>query len=160
MHYIQKQMEMKSKAQCEICGTEIKGEVYRIRIDASELSVCKSCTRLGTVVVEAKKGKEVLEPQHANSNVNANVKPKRKPISELYTQIDHEIEAEMEIDAVEEDYGRKIKEAREKAGLKQAELAQRINERHSLLRKIENEELMPGEEIRKKIERALKGFLV
>jgi putative transcription factor len=62
----------------------------------------------------------------------------------------------MEIDAVEEDYGRKIKEAREKAGLKQAELAQRINEKHSLLRKIENEELMPGEEIRKKIERVLK----
>jgi putative transcription factor len=149
-------MEIKSKAQCEICGTEIKGEVYRIRIDASELSVCKSCARLGTLVVEAKKGKEVLEPQRTNSNVNA--QPKRKPISELYTQIDHEIEAEMEIDAVEEDYGRKIKEAREKAGLKQAELAQRINEKHSLLRKIENEEIMPGEEIRKKIERALKGF--
>ena len=151
-------MEIKSKAQCEICGMEIKGEVYRIRIDASELSVCKSCARLGTVVVEAKKGKEVLEPQHANSNVNA--KPKRKPISKLYTQIDHEIEAEVEIDEMEEDYGRKIKEAREKAGLKQAELAQRINEKHSLLRKIENEEIMPSEEIRKKIERALKGFLV
>ena len=151
-------MEIKSKAQCEICGTEIKGEVYRIRIDASELSVCKSCARLGTIVEGAKKGKEVLEPQHADSNVSG--KPKRKPISELYTQIDHEIEAEMEIDAVEEDYGRKTKEAREKAGLKQAELAKRINEKHSLLRKIENEELMPGEEIRKKIERALKGFLV
>jgi len=148
-------MEIKSRAQCEICGTEIKGEVYRIRIDASELSVCKSCARLGTVIVEAKKGKEVLEPQRAN----AKVKPKRKPISTLYSQIDHEIEAELEIDEMEEDYGRKIKEAREKAGLKQAELAQRINERHSLLRKIENEELMPGEEIRKKIERALKGFL-
>nr|QNO53691.1 hypothetical protein DJFKIEJF_00055 [Methanosarcinales archaeon ANME-1 ERB6] len=151
-------MEIKSKAQCEICGTEIKGEVYRIRIDTSELSVCKSCARLGTAVVEAKKGKEVLEPQHANSNVNA--KPKRKPISKLYTQIDREIEAEMEIDAGEEDYGRKIKEAREKAGLKQAEFAQKINEKHSLLRKIENEELMPGEAVRKKIERALKGFLV
>ncbi len=151
-------MEIKSRAQCEICGTEIKGEVYHIRIDASELSVCKSCARLGTVVVEARKGKGAREPQHANSNVKG--KPKRKPISALYTQIDREIEAEMEIDAVEEDYGRKIKEAREKAGLKQAELAQRINERHSLLRKIENEEIIPGEEIRKKIERALKGFLV
>jgi putative transcription factor len=147
-------MEIKSRAQCEICGTEIKGEVYHIRIDASELIVCKSCARLGTVIEEGKKGKGVLEPQHAN------VKPKRKPISKLYTQIDHEIEEEMEIDAVEEDYGRKIKEAREKAGLKQAELAQKINERHSLLRKIENEELMPSEAVRKKIERALKGFLV
>jgi len=149
-------MEIKYRAQCEICGTEIKGEVYRIKIDSSELSVCKSCARLGTLVVEARKGKEVLEAQHAN----ANVKSKRKPISTLYTQIDREIEAEMEIDAGEEDYGQKIKEAREKAGLKQAELAQKINEKHSVLRKIENEELMPDEEIRKKIERALKGFLV
>jgi len=56
---------------------------------------------------------------------------------------------------VEEDYGRKLKEAREKAGLKQAELANRINEKQSLLRKIENEEIVPSDDVMRKIKRVL-----
>jgi putative transcription factor len=66
--------------------------------------------------------------------------------------MDREIEEVLEI---AEDYGRKIKEARERAGLKQAELAQRINEKQSVLRKIEHEGIVPTEEVRVKIERVL-----
>ncbi len=75
-----------------------------------------------------------------------------KSESRLYEQMDHEIEEGME---GMEGYGRKIKEARERAGLKQAELAKRINEKQSLLRKIENEEIIPTDEVRRKIERVL-----
>jgi putative transcription factor len=66
--------------------------------------------------------------------------------------MDREIEEGLEID---EDYGRKIREARERAGLKQAELAQKINEKQSLLRKIEHEEILPTDEVRVKIARVL-----
>ncbi|RLG33561.1 TIGR00270 family protein [Methanosarcinales archaeon] len=123
--------------QCEICGKEIKGEAQYVTIGSSELMVCKSCARYGTIV-EEKKAKV------AKSRV--------KSESRLYEQMDHEIEERME---GMEDHGRKIKEAREKAGLKQAELAKRINEKQSLLRKIENEEIIPTDEVRRKIERVL-----
>lgn len=132
--------------QCEICGAEIKGKVQYIAIGVSKLKVCKACARHGTVVVEDKKakakigGKQVLIAE-----------AKRK----LYEQMDHEIEEGME---GVEGYGRMLKEAREKAGLKQAELAKRINEKQSLLRKIENEEIIPTDEVRRKIERVRRFF--
>jgi putative transcription factor len=123
--------------ECEVCGAEIKGAAQYVVIGDSKLRVCKACAHYGTVVVEDK-----------------NVRPGRvaqaKANSRLYEQMNHDLEVE-----VEEDYGRKLKEAREKAGLKQAELAKRINEKQSLLRKIENEEIVPSDEIIRKIERVL-----
>ena len=70
----------------------------------------------------------------------------------LYEQMDREIECEMEI---VDNYGWKIKETRRKMGLKQEDLARKINEKQSLLQKIEKEEIIPSEEARKKIERVL-----
>ena len=140
--------------QCEICGSEIKGEAQYIKIGSSKLRVCKSCARHGTVVVvaETRRTAEVKGSEQPQQLARAKGKSK----SRLYEQMDRDIEAGIEI---EENYGRKIKEAREKAGLKQAELAKRINEKQSLLRKIENEEIIPGEGVRRKIERVLKLFL-
>ncbi len=134
--------------QCEICGVEIKGEAQYIKIGASKLRVCKSCARHGTVVMvaEARRTAEVKGSEQPQL-----VRAKGK--SRLYEQMDRDIEEGIEL---VENYGRKIKEAREKVGLKQAELAKRINEKQSLLRKIENEEIIPNEEVRRKIERVLK----
>jgi len=126
---------------------EIKGKVQHVTIGSSKLQVCRACARHGTSVVEDKKAKTTLggEPMQL-------VKAKRR----LYEQMDIAIEEGM---GIGEEYGRKIKEAREKAGLKQAELARRINEKQSLLRRIENEEIIPSEEVWGKIERVLKSFL-
>lgn len=133
--------------ECEICGVEIKGKVQYITIGSSKLQVCKACARHGTVVVLDKKAKTTLGGEPVQL-----VKAKRG----LYEQMDLVIEEGMEMG---EEYGRKIKEAREKAGLKQAELAKRINEKQSMVRKIENEEIIPSKEVWRKIERVLKSFL-
>jgi len=123
--------------ECEVCGAEIKGAAQYVVIGDSKLRVCKACAHYGTVVVE-------------NKNVRAGPVAHAKANSRLYEQMDHDLEVE-----VEEDYGRKLKEAREKAGLKQTELANRINEKQSLLRKIENEEIVPSDEVMRKIKRVL-----
>lgn len=123
--------------ECEVCGAEIKGAAQYVVIGDSKLRVCKACAHYGTVVVE-------------NKNVMAGPVAHAKANSRLYEQMDHDLEVE-----VEEDYGRKLKEAREKAGLKQAELANRINEKQSLLRKIENEEIVPSDDVMRKIKRVL-----
>jgi putative transcription factor len=133
--------------ECEICGVELKGKVQYIMIGSSKLQVCKACARHGTVIVQDQKAKTTLGGEPVQLN-----KAKRV----LYEQMDLALEEGMEID---EGYGRRIKEAREKAGLKQAELARRINEKESLLRKIENEEIIPSKEAWEKIERVLKSFL-
>ena len=135
--------------QCEICGTEIKGGAQRIKIGSSELSVCKLCARHGTVVEMAKASGTTVSGEHPPPVA-------AKASSRLYEEMDRDIAEGMDIEA---DYGRRIRAAREKAGLKQVELAKRINEKHSLLRKIENEEMIPDDAVMRKIERALKPFL-
>jgi putative transcription factor len=54
-----------------------------------------------------------------------------------------------------EDYGIRIRQARMEKGLSQKELALQIKEREHLIKKIENGELTPEEDVRKKLEKAL-----
>jgi len=131
--------------ECEICGVEIKkGHARYIQIGTSKLKVCEACARYGTAVVE---------PENKNSS---SLLARKGNLH--HKGMDIEIE-ELDMDMDMEDYGRKVKEAREKAGLKQEELARMINEKHSLLRKIENDAITPTEEVRMKIERVLKPYL-
>ncbi|MCS7126315.1 MAG: multiprotein-bridging factor 1 family protein [Aigarchaeota archaeon] len=55
-----------------------------------------------------------------------------------------------------EDFGRLIREAREKMGLTQEDLAKQLNEKVTVIRKIEAGEFNPSIELVKKIERLLK----
>ncbi len=128
--------------ECEICGAEIRGRAQYISIGTSKLKVCSACARHGTVVVEEKKAK-----------LGRSEEAKK---TKLYERMDHEIEEGLEL---EENYGRKVRDARERAGLKQTELAKRINEKHSLLRKIDNEEIAPSDDVIRKIKRVLKSFI-
>lgn len=139
--------------ECEICGAEIEGKAQYIAIGSSKLRVCKTCARYGTAVTEDAEAQAQVKTKTSVGSEQAKQAQLTQAKRRLYEQMDHEIEEGLEID---DDYGRKIKEAREKAGLKQAELALRINERQSLLRKIEHEEIMPTDAVRKKIERLLK----
>ncbi len=53
------------------------------------------------------------------------------------------------------DYGFAIRRAREARGMSQEELALAIKEKASLLKKLEREDLIPEDNIRKKLERVL-----
>lgn len=134
-------------AECEICGVEIRGKALFIAIGSSKLQVCHRCAPLGETLLVAKApgAKITTEP--------ARVAKARK---REYEQMDLELAAELEL---EEGYGQRVKEAREKAGLKQADLAKLINEKQSVVRKIENEEIVPSKEVWNKLERVLKSFL-
>lgn len=128
--------------ECEICGAGIRGKVQAqyISIGTSKLRVCNACARYGTVVVEEKQ--------------KAKLKQFKETKERLYEEMDLDIEEELD-----EDYGMNVRVTREKAGLKQEDLAKRINEKQSLLRKIEHGEIIPDEEVRRKIERVLNSVL-
>lgn len=136
--------------ECEICGAEIAGKPLYVAIGSSKLQVCRTCSRYGAVVVE---DPTALSRRSPGSLVSEQPSPLAKARQRLYEQMDHELEAGL---GIAEDYGRQIKEARERAGLKQEDLAKQINEKHSILRKIENEEIIPTDEVRAKLERVLK----
>jgi putative transcription factor len=60
-----------------------------------------------------------------------------------------------EMDEVAQDYDQRIRQARESAGLSQEELANQLNEKASLIRKLEGGDTLPSDGVQRKLERGL-----
>jgi putative transcription factor len=60
-----------------------------------------------------------------------------------------------EMDEVVQDYDDRIRNARESEGLTQEELANQLNEKASLIRKLERGDVLPSDTVQRKLERAL-----
>jgi len=60
-----------------------------------------------------------------------------------------------EMDEIAQDFDDQIRKARESEGLSQTELAQQLNEKASLIRKLEQGNSLPSDSVRGKLEKAL-----
>ncbi len=118
--------------QCEMCGSN--KAIYEVRVEGAMLNLCQDCSSYGTVV-------EKIKP---------------KPKIEKKKQV---IKKET-IFVIRSDYSEKIKNAREKRGLKQDELANKINEKTSLISKLETGSIEPSIRLARKLESFLKLNLV
>lgn len=117
-----------------MCGAETK--LFKAIIEDAEMSVCRDCAKFGRVIGEIReKPGKILRIE------------KEKPSAEL-------------IQIIVEDYAEKIKKAREKLGLKQKDLAKRLNEKESLIHKIETKTIEPNINLARKIEKFLKIKLI
>ncbi|MBW2979835.1 multiprotein bridging factor aMBF1 [Candidatus Woesearchaeota archaeon] len=123
---------------CDMCGEETENLVVA-SIECVELTVCSKCTKFGKVVRRARP--EIKEEK------TKNIKKK-------------ELQREKFIQIVVPDYNIRIKNAREKLGLKQEDFAKNINEKVSLVHNIESGKFEPSMELARKIERFLQIQLV
>jgi putative transcription factor len=130
--------------QCEVCGRKITGKQYKATIEGAIMLVCDECAHYGTRhwEVEAKpKAKPIQFPKP---------KPPTLPVPSVQKAIQEEA-----LELVE-DYPKKIRQAREKLRLTHEELGRKINERVSLLRKIETAKMTPTQSLAEKLEHVLK----
>lgn len=125
--------------QCEICGVDIKGNPVRVTVEGTILDVCGKCAHYG-------------KPQDKWTPVSRKIAPTERvlvtsrPKRDVFDKLEDEIIA---------DYSQVIKKARESQGLTIEELASKMMEKAALIRKIEREELIPEDTVRKKLESAL-----
>jgi len=133
--------------QCEICGTEIPGRPKKVVIDGSELQVCERCARFGEAV-----DKFTPVPRKIAPSERAFRTPKPKPRSRR--------DEFREMAELVPDYGKVVRAAREKSGLTPEKLGRKINEKSSLIKKIERHEIVPEDAVRKKLEKELDIKLV
>ena len=112
---------------CELCG--MKDARYKSEIEGTIMFVCEDCARFGQTKSMANV-KMVVEDRK---------KPEFKDPDYLFLP----------------NYGQTVKSARERMGLKQEELAKKLNERESLLHQIESEHFKPGVELARKLEKNL-----
>ncbi|MBU90173.1 TIGR00270 family protein [Candidatus Woesearchaeota archaeon] len=116
---------------CDMCGSN--GKLYKAIIEDAELGVCHECSKFGKVV--------------GVINQNEDDKSAIKAGKELQIEI---------MEMVVEDYSDKIRKKRESLGLKQEEFAKRINEKESLIQKIESGHFEPSIALAKKIGKFLR----
>jgi len=128
---------------CEMCGKNVTF-CRKVTIEGVLLEVCSECARFG---IEAKKepGKEAGPMPVIAQRLEVREKRSRpKDVLESATKED-----------LVEDYGTRIRLARERAGMTQKELAMKINERVTILSKIESAQMRPDEKIITKLQNEL-----
>ncbi len=116
--------------ECELCGENIDS-VYGINVEGVELRVCSSCA----------KGKRIVYREDKRSMKREIAKKQAKPRREEVEIVDN--------------YGLKIRKARESMKLPLKVLAELINEKESLLARVESEGTLPSEVLTRKLEKAL-----
>ena len=129
---------------CEVCGRRIHGSPVRALIEGAKLTVCIECSKHGKVIRE----EEVEFGQRA---------PKKPLPSMPFVQRKKPAQAKVDISQeVVEGYHAKIRRAREKLGLTHEELGKKINEKASVLSKLETGKMTPNNMLVTKLEHALK----
>ena len=124
---------------CELCGSPIRGKAYKIKLEGATLIVCEKCYKK----ITAKPGSvEVL--------MEKKKKTKGKPKFTRKTRRPRHVEYE-----VVDDYFERIKKARIKMGWNLSVLAQRVMEKETVLKRIEQGRLRPSIELSKRLERVL-----
>ena len=139
--------------QCEMCGETIRGTPKLVRVEGAELQVCSKCEKYGTEVQQVRRTdlKRPAVSRSPGAPAPAPASPGAYRKRDLFDYMGGEII---------EDYAAVIKKARMEKGLSQKDLAMQMKEKEHLIKKIENGELMPEENVRKKIEKVLEIKLV
>lgn len=122
---------------CDMCGAKTK--LFRTKIEGTEMTVCRECSKYGNVIAEVKEFR----------------REKRKKVQ---TQ-SHEPDKEL-LQVLIENFHNIIKEGREKLNLTQKDFAQKIGEKESVVHKLETGSFEPNMNLVRKLEKFLKIRLV
>jgi putative transcription factor len=121
---------------CEVCGREILGEAFSVKIEGTLMRTCRPCARFGK--------RAIVRGQRA--------RPRQTHRTPQHSTVRKEREAGSITDTVE-NYSKIIRERREKAGLTQEQLGAKINEKGSVIARLESGHMKPDIKVAKKLER-------
>ena len=122
---------------CEVCGQEIRGEPRRRVIEGAKMVVCGRCTHYGS---------EDWSPISSNRPRRRN----RRSVVRRKSEVEQAEELELVVD-----YGKIIKTARQNAKMSVEDLARKIQEKESVIKKLEKEEFNPNPSLARKLQRVL-----
>ena len=126
---------------CELCGREVP-HTRSVRVEGSVLSVCSNCEKFGEGVVKAEKSE--VAPTAVVQRLE--MRGRRAQEKDIYEDEGYDLA---------QGYAEKIRKKREALGLSQEQLGNKLNERKSVIQKIETGALEPDEKLLLKLEKAL-----
>ena len=146
--------------QCEMCGAESQTP-KTIKVEGAKLDVCSTCTDFGTEVKTAgstsSTGTKYSTSQSGSQSTGSSSTSSGssgRPTSSRPSSSGGGGRSDMfdEMDELAPDYGDRIRRGREEKGLSQSELADQLNEKASLIRKLERGETLPSDGVQSKLE--------
>jgi putative transcription factor len=128
---------------CEMCGAD-KNKLVLVDVDGALLKVCQNCAKFGHEKQEARS----IASSTPAAGAPRGLAPKKAAYSvDVFNKMGDE--------EVVSDYPKRIREARLSLNLTPEELGKKINEKHSVIGKLESGTILPSDELVKKLEKVL-----
>ncbi|WP_135363525.1 multiprotein bridging factor aMBF1 [Halosimplex halophilum] len=141
--------------QCEMCGSETSSP-NRVKVEGAELDVCDECTDFGTEVKQQSSSSASTKYSTSSSDSSSSSGGSSSGSSSSSGGSSRRRQDMFdEMDELAQDYDEIVRSARESAGMSQEDLARKLNEKASLIRKIERGDTLPSDEVQRKLESAL-----
>lgn len=131
---------------CEVCGREIMGPPQRRVIEGAKLTVCGKCAQFGS----SEWGTSRPAPVKAAPSGWVQTSPQPAPRK----RVRNDVETVESLELIE-DYGKEIRKARQKLGLSEKDLAKKMQEKESVVKNLEKQELTPDNRLISKIKKYL-----
>ena len=131
---------------CEVCGKEILGPPQRRVIEGAKLTVCSRCAPFGS----SEWGVSRPPPVKTTSSGRVSMMPTPAPRQ----RIRNDVESVESLELIE-DYGLQIRKARQKLGLSEKDLAKKMQEKESVVKNLEKQDLTPDQRLIAKIKKYL-----
>ena len=150
--------------QCEMCGAD-EASLTTTKVEGAELELCSSCTDFGTEVRDESTGSggskySTSSSTGKSSGSSSGSSGGSSGSSGSSGGSTRPRDMFDDMDEIATDYDELIRDARESRGLSQEELADQLNEKASLIRKLERGDTLPTDDIQRKLESALDISLV
>ncbi|MFB6203255.1 MAG: multiprotein bridging factor aMBF1 [Candidatus Nanohaloarchaea archaeon] len=114
---------------CELCGKD-SDSLKKVKIEGATLEVCSSCAEMG---------------EEVQTSTDSSRSRKKKKSSRTRNSTESQV--------LVDGYGKRIKQARESEEISISELSDDLDEKTSLLKKLEREDLKPDKTLAGKLEK-------
>ncbi|WP_396612865.1 multiprotein bridging factor aMBF1 [Haloferax sp. S1W] len=143
--------------QCEMCGSD-QASLKKVKVEGAELQLCDDCAEFGTEVRTESASSSTSTKYSTSSSSSKTSRSSGSSSSSSKTRRRRDMFDDM--DEIAADYDARIRDARESRNMSQEDLAKSLNEKASLIRKLERGDILPPDSVREKLERKLDISLV
>lgn len=142
--------------QCEMCGAET-GSPKTVKVEGAELELCDNCSDFGTEVSTQDSNASTSTKYSTSSSGGSSGSSSSSSSSGGSSGGGSQRRRDMfdEMDELASDYDQRIRNAREAESISQEELAKSINEKASVIRKLERGDHLPSDDVQHKLEKRL-----
>ncbi|WP_253736546.1 multiprotein bridging factor aMBF1 [Halohasta salina] len=141
--------------QCEMCGAQ-ESSLTTTKVEGAELELCENCQGFGTTVeTQQSTGGTSKYSTSSSSGTSGSSGGSTGGSTSSGGSTRRKKDMFDDMDELAGDYDDRIREAREAEGLTQEELADDLNEKASLIRKLERGDILPSDDVKAKLEKKL-----